>query len=1402
MIASKLLPLLCIGLFSGLCASRLGAAELLINGEAVEPDTWSVHLGAVPAGSSGNEYVIGIRNPTDRAVSIERVDFSPYETTNNDDFEFVKPNGRFTIAANSTNTETRLRFRPRATARGPRRIMLAIGDGEFTSAGITALATDPAGGLGVQSLTTGQMLESGMASDPDLVCHLGPVALGHKVGTLRQYILWNLGTTTINGISLKISGANVADFKTDSPAPTVSLAPGASLRIGVTFLPTGSLPANANAQSRSAVLTINALKPDKKALPPFLINLSGLAVNKMVESPFVFGDSLSDPGNMFSYTQGTPYAPADYPNAVGRYSNGPIWLDYLGVPNLACDRPLALPLTSITSRRNLAVGGAQVSIHDYAPVLPSELKLAFADQVDRFIKGGTAISERSTAVVFIGGNDLLDDVNDRPQNPVDPAAAALKSQLERLLAYSYDHDSNAATPAYKLRAIYVLTVPPVNYSPYYAGDGEAHQRSGITTLEAAKSYTQTFNRRIRQFVAAKKNEDPLTPLQLIDVAAVVENIVSDPSAYGFTEPKLIGKNSPGSAYKRIFWDLFHPTTAAHQVLAKVFPVADLSAGEVEVKVGKVAVKDCDCSARVQFGNHLIGSEDSAARTRTVELANVGKGPLNAVFWKISGPEAAEFILSSTPAASPDVLNPGGKVNFSIEFRPSASAKPGPRTAILKLVSSDNDEAVFEVYLEGIVSVPALTIASNSALNIPSIEPSVAYPNTKFAWKRNGAALPGEFRSGFYRQQAGLLDGGSYSCDMTVNSLVKPVLGPVEVVVVGQNLPATPKVIGVGGGTSLSVSVGASPAATRNLRYQWRRVLPDGTNQLLANQTGLVTGVDKATLILTKCTADSAGRYECLVTGPNEVAVAGGQADLYLPTEVPVVMGLRGPNGTDVNQVSGLVGAYLEFETRTNAVAAAAPASYRISGALPAGLKFNTSNGVISGVPTKEGNASLTLFASNGIGSSAGLTVQISIAAISAQVVGNFMAILPRHQSLNSGLGGRLDLQVSNLGALSGKLTMGQAAARPFTGVLKFADSRWSTNLVVPANSAAGPALNLTIGFDGDRPEIGLLLPTAQLDDLRTRLSCKGWRRPGRVAPASVMISGQPIVGNYNVVLLGGGATPHASGLPAGAGYLVLKVALDGSYSWAGRSPDSELLSGSGMVGVSGEMGIFQNLYLTTTKGSLLSDPSQASGLSQLTLQAASGELSNTNHHRILGSVSIQRPADPGLPARARTYRAGFAAASYSVLGGFVFGAPRPDAFTPLGQIAGNAQSLDSDLTFDSLALDSGSGQNPSRSPLQVKPKSVIDPLAPAINPLLFSIKLNHLTSDFSGTFTLKDGTLTRRASFQGLVVRRRRAGENSDSFVGYGHFLMPQRPVAGQLATETPQFSGRVSWIASGQALE
>ena len=144
---------------------------------------------------------------------------------------------------------------------------------------------------------------------------------------------------------------------------------------------------------------------------------------------FVFGDSLSDPGNRFAVTGETAQPPFDpIPSAaygIGghHFSNGQTWVEVM-----ARDMGLtewAKPASRDPAFGNYAYGGARARAYDSS--VPS-----FSDQVGQWIGNGNCTpgvaQSDALFVVQFGGNDIRDVL--APPAGVDPNAvipAAIES---------------------------------------------------------------------------------------------------------------------------------------------------------------------------------------------------------------------------------------------------------------------------------------------------------------------------------------------------------------------------------------------------------------------------------------------------------------------------------------------------------------------------------------------------------------------------------------------------------------------------------------------------------------------------------------------------------------------------------------------------------------------------------------------------------------------------------------------------------------------------------------------------------------------------------------------------------------------------------------------------------------
>ena len=245
----------------------------------------------------------------------------------------------------------------------------------------------------------------------------------------------------------------------------------------------------------------------------------------------VFGDSLSDNGNLVFIEDQPEPDPEDY--FQGRFSNGPVWVEYLASP----ERLNA----SLTDR---ALGGAQSD-----GLVPSGL----IEQVTAYIvTDGPQLSPNALFIIWIGGNDFLNGDGD-----FQAAVANIKDAMDRLVQFEAKH-------------VLVLNLPDLGTIPDTLGTPEAAQ---------ATVFSIEFNAELPNMLDTFSVENPEIGLYDFDVFSFFVAVQSDPGAFGFsnvTDPSPnfeIPNNFDGAGH--VFWDDIHPTTEMHAIVAdRVF--ADLN----------------------------------------------------------------------------------------------------------------------------------------------------------------------------------------------------------------------------------------------------------------------------------------------------------------------------------------------------------------------------------------------------------------------------------------------------------------------------------------------------------------------------------------------------------------------------------------------------------------------------------------------------------------------------------------------------------------------------------------------------------------------------------------------------------------------------------------------------------
>jgi phospholipase/lecithinase/hemolysin len=279
---------------------------------------------------------------------------------------------------------------------------------------------------------------------------------------------------------------------------------------------------------------------------------------------FVFGDSLSDVGNLFFLTEG--FAPPSPPYAPMRLSNGPVAAEYLA-------QNLGITLTPSTGGgTNFAVAGATTGLLNYnftvndPPGLQNFPALQFTGmtaQLGAFLDSGPAFDPATTLFLLWGGpNDILLAL-DTGQDLATAVNQAITNLVDLVAALAVDG------------AQHVLVPNMVNL----AGTPFALMELTPAEQQALLALVQGFNAGLAAAMDGLEDAFQGSGLDItvVDTFTAFELARLNPGDFGFTNvdtpcisnlPDLLA-GCPGY----IFFDDFHPTTASNKILGTLFTAA-------------------------------------------------------------------------------------------------------------------------------------------------------------------------------------------------------------------------------------------------------------------------------------------------------------------------------------------------------------------------------------------------------------------------------------------------------------------------------------------------------------------------------------------------------------------------------------------------------------------------------------------------------------------------------------------------------------------------------------------------------------------------------------------------------------------------------------------------------------
>ncbi len=509
---------------------------------------------------------------------------------------------------------------------------------------------------------------------------------------------------------------------------------------------------------------------------------------------------------------------------------------------------------------------------------------------------------------------------------------------------------------------------------------------------------------------------------------------------------------------------------------------------------------------------------------------------------------------------------------------------------------------------------------------------------------------------------------------------------------------------------------AAPAAGPELTYQWRK-----NNTNIPNGTARHSGIQDAVLVITDANllTDSAA-FTCTITAPGLAPVESGIIQLAIANR-PALIAMTGVNAPP----SGFVSSDYQYDIPYNTTAANQPASFTATG-IPPGLTLNSASGRISGRPTKVGNYTLSVKATNPSGTSDAVTGSITIGPMLGFGAGSFVGNVTPSPILNQDRGGRIELIITDSSAYSATLQMGpdtlKAAGSVVFGVVNNSVV-YNSALSFPRTGGRTPLL---LGFTVDASTgdfSGLIIDgTNSATVSGYRLIWDATRRPGP--------SGQGIIFNTgainlsyrcNVALDLDAAHVGQANIPQGTGYMALTVSSAGRATIAGRLADNTPVTASTQISSSRQMLFFQMLNLNTASFSSLMTTDVVSGIGQPV--------------KVLGSARWIKGSQP---AAERSYQPGFPATTLNALGTAYF-APGTN------QVVLGLPNLPNNLTIDFSEGGLGTANPDITVTLPGTNKAVF----PAPNNSKVTLVIVPATGSFTGSFELAAG---RRATFQGLLI--------------------------------------------------
>ncbi len=277
-----------------------------------------------------------------------------------------------------------------------------------------------------------------------------------------------------------------------------------------------------------------------------------------IEKIVVFGDSMSDNGNLYEYMKrDLPMSP---PYFEGRFTNGPVWIELL--------TDMYYPKTNRAHLLDYAFGGAGISEEVDDDDDDDEVLFTLRREVDSYLlTHHDKADNASLYVIWMGSNNYL-GVPEDVDAAVDAVILGIKHDMQRLIARG-------------AKQFLIMNVPDLGKIP------AARDFDAVALLT---ELSLRHNAVLKETIAEMGREDSSLQLFYFDVRSSLDEILETPAHFGFTNTtdtcyeemvnnpseksilrmvsRVKARTSVDACTGYVFFDPVHPSGPIHAILAE------------------------------------------------------------------------------------------------------------------------------------------------------------------------------------------------------------------------------------------------------------------------------------------------------------------------------------------------------------------------------------------------------------------------------------------------------------------------------------------------------------------------------------------------------------------------------------------------------------------------------------------------------------------------------------------------------------------------------------------------------------------------------------------------------------------------------------------------------------------